>query len=155
SPALGAYRRKRVGDDPGQSRLDELAAQVAELRKNPPSPARPEIRLAYMGSNVFIPTAEPTFTGMAIELRVWNTGKPGKILEWGLVIIPPDGHKPIIAQLTRIPETLTASGAKVGAIIRAQDALYAKALESDVGMDPITGTLLFYATHPKNIVTNP
>lgn len=130
-------------------RLEDLEA----IQKHPPQPARPELRLQIEGGNCFTPTDEPSLTGIGLQATVWNTGLSSRVMEWSLSVIPV-GATPALAQLTKMPDQLAAGGPKRSAILRASDALDVKTFKDPVGIDPVSGTLLFYVKLPRGKVLN-
>lgn len=138
----------------GVSTPDEAQSKVLGLERQL---SKPEIRLNLLGGNIFDPTAAPwkdQICGIALDVRVWNTGSPSIITEWGLVIVS-RGNTPIIAQLTKMPEQLTATGEYNGAILRATDALDTKTAFNEVGRGVVEGILLFYARIKRDDLEHP
>jgi hypothetical protein len=112
--------------------------------------AKPELHLAILGGNVFIPDGH-SLTGIALDTRVWNTGVHSVVTSWDLVVMP-KGTIPTIAQLTPIPEIIRVNGMQNSAIIRASNALDSKVKATPVGPIPVEGILLFYVKLPQHIV---
>ncbi len=112
-----------------------------------------ELRLSMLGGNIFIPdnVNEQILTGIALNVRVWNTGAPSFVSSWSLMVIP-HGEIPILAQLIRMPELLRVNGMHNNAVIRAIDALDLKVNTTSVGTTPVEGTLLFYVKLSQKIV---
>jgi hypothetical protein len=81
---------------------------VADYR-SPVEPQKPDLHLAMSGGNVFIPDKMPGITGIGLDARVWNTGAPSVVIDWKFRIIP-NGKEAVLAQLTKMPNVLTASG---------------------------------------------
>lgn len=148
--SLSAATRARLSN----TKVHHNAAGGIETRD--PAPSKPALRIAMAGGNVFVPEApglNDRFTGIAIETRLWNTGKPSVATSWSLVVVP-QGHIPVVGQLTKIPETLRLGGEFNSTIIRASDALDVKALTTPASEIPMQGTLLFYLEMPKNLVVD-
>ena len=103
-----------------------------------------------MGAKVFLPDGEPSLTGIALDVRVWNTGKPSRIVQWSLAVVP-QGAMPIFAQHTKMPNTLTAGGEKNSLALRASDSLDDRTLTTDVGLEPLSDRILFYVPLEKEI----
>ena len=115
--------------------------------------ATPDIHISLLGANVFIPDSEPNLTGIAIDARVWNTGRPTNITEWKLEILP-NGKDPVLAQFTKMPNVITAKGKINSASIRLRDSLADKSLENKIAQTPVEGVILFYVSLPKAVVQN-
>lgn len=114
---------------------------------------RPQIMLSLLGGNIFNPKAPDLrfLTGIALDVRIWNNGRPSPITEWRLTVIPP-GRSPAIAQLTEISDLLRLGGAKNSAVLRTADDLSRKLAHEDVGTKPTDGTVLFYVKLDKPLV---
>ena len=74
-----------------------------------PSVSKPELHLTISGGNVFIPTEMPTWTGIGLDVRIWNTGSPSVVTEWTMKITA-NGGSSVRAQLTAMPNVLNGSG---------------------------------------------
>ncbi len=113
----------------------------------------PELHLSILGGNIFTPdnVNEQILTGIALNIRIWNTGAPSFVSSWSLMVIPHEAI-PILAQSTRIPEILRVNGVYNNAEICASDALDLKVKATSVETTPVEGTLLFYVKLPKKIV---
>ncbi|HVI28317.1 hypothetical protein [Hansschlegelia sp.] len=152
-----AFLKSRI--DAYESKLgvttpDEAQSKVLGLERQL---SKPEIRLNLLGGNIFNPAMAPwkdQICGVALDVRVWNTGSPSIITEWGLVIVS-RGNTPIIAQLTKMPEQLTTTGEYNGAILRAADALDTKTAFNEVGRGVVEGILLFYARIKRDELEHP
>jgi hypothetical protein len=115
------------------------------------APLRPELRLMIQGANVFIPDLQPTWTGIGVDARIWNTGKPSIVTGWSMTIIP-NGKPPIVAQLTQMPNVLTAHGPFNSSRLLAENSLELKTKDTPVETMPVSGALLFYVALLKDIV---
>ncbi len=126
---------------------------VADLRNDDPTKAssKPEFHIALSGANVFIPDLMPDVTGIAIDARIWNTGAPSIVTKWSMKIIP-NGAPPVVAQLTAMPNVLTAIGPFNSTKLLASNSLEIKVRETQVSLTPISGVLLFYVSLPKTLV---
>jgi hypothetical protein len=114
----------------------------------------PGLKISMSGANVFVPDEARDLTGIALDATVWNTGTPTRATEWNLAVIP-QGKRPVIAQLTAIPEFLRLGGAINSGVIRGSDALDQKTLAADIGNSPISGKLLFYVPMKQEVVLAP
>jgi len=114
-------------------------------------PARPELHVKLLGANVFIPDQWPSVTGIGLQTRVWNTGALSIVTDWTLKVIP-NGKQAVVAQLTEMPNVLTATGEISTGILRAEDSLEKKTRTAQVGITPVDGTLLFYIPLPRDVV---
>ncbi|MGO8753677.1 MAG: hypothetical protein ACLQHK_00400 [Gallionellaceae bacterium] len=120
-------------------------------------PLKPNLMLSMSGANIFIPDAPDMrnhLTGIAINAKVWNTGVSSVATEWSLSVILKD-MPPIIAQLTKIPNSLHLNGPINSTIIRAKDALDDKTKRIQIQRTPVEGTLLFYVPIKKNLIMEP
>ncbi|MFZ1961928.1 MAG: hypothetical protein WAU78_00405 [Roseiarcus sp.] len=126
---------------------------VADLR-GPPTPQHPELRIAMSGANVFVPDKIPGVTGIGLDAKIWNTGALSIVTVWSLVVIP-NGAKPVVAQLTQMPNVLTANGPFNSARLLAGNSLEAKTKDTTVGDEPVSGVLLFYVQLPQDVVVAP
>jgi hypothetical protein len=115
------------------------------------SARRPELHLAVSGGGIFIPDGDPSLTGINLNARVWNTGAPSIVTAWSLRVIP-NGQAGVSAQLTTMPNVLSASGPVNSARILGADSLEVKAAGSPVGITPVSGSLLFYVRLPMKVV---
>jgi hypothetical protein len=59
---------------------------------------RPDFKVLMMGANIFVPTQEKGWSGIALQAKIWNVGAPSVVVSWSLTIITP-GQTPVIAQL--------------------------------------------------------
>ena len=112
--------------------------------------------MVLLGANIFVPTAPDlhrSTTGIAIDARIWNLGRPSRVTDWKLVVIS-QGSKPILAQYTEIPDQLRLGGGTNSSILRAADDLSKKVLDADVTAVPVQGAVLFYITLLKSSVMN-
>lgn len=101
------------------------------------------------GGNVFVPDGEPSWTGIALDVLVVNSGKRSLAVDWQMIVAPPDGH-PRNAQLTRIPKVLTAKGTYHTTHITEGESLVESTLASPLETNvPRRGKLLFYVILPK------
>jgi len=115
---------------------------------------KPELHLTIMGGNVFVPDTVPGWTGIGLNARIWNTGTPSTATSWSMVVIPNGGQR-VVAQLTEIPNVLLAKGQVNSAKLLAEDSLETKTISTQIGMTPISGTLLFYVALPQVVVNDP
>jgi hypothetical protein len=123
----------------------------------PQSTLPPNLMLSMLGGNVFEPDAKDMhnrLTGIGINAKIWNTGAPSVATEWSLSVIP-EKATPVIAQLTKIPETLRLSGSINSAVIRSSESLEDKTKTAPVQATPVEGTLLFYAPIKREMVLAP
>jgi hypothetical protein len=113
---------------------------------------RPNFRLLLQGSNIFIPDAEPSLTGIVLDVIITNSGTPSVALDWKLSVVPATGA-PRTAQLTKIPQSLVARGRNNTAHVSASESLVESTLSSPLETDvPRSGKLLFYVALPKKDV---
>jgi hypothetical protein len=78
--------------------------RATDLQQPPAEPPKPELRLSMSGANVFTPDAldvRSRLTGVALDVKVWNTGAPSVATDWTLAVIP-QGKTPVLGQLTEI-----------------------------------------------------
>ena len=129
-----------------------LGLVIADQR-GPEQPARPELHVKLFGADVFVPTGWPDKTGIGLQAMVWNTGAHSIVTGWGLKVIP-NGKEPVIAQITEMPNRLTATGESRSADLRSSDSLENKSSTSPVGLEPVKGILLFYVALPKQVVNS-
>jgi hypothetical protein len=118
---------------------------------------RPELKLAMSGGNVFlpdIPDSQNFRAGLAIDATAWNTGAPSVATAWSLVVIP-QGKKPVLAQLTKMPDQIRASGPINSGVIRGSEALDIKTKKEPIQNIPVDGTLLFYVSLEQKVVLEP
>lgn len=115
---------------------------------------KPEFRLVILGGNVFAPTEARKLTGIAVGVRIWNTGEPSIAPSWKMRIVP-NGRDAIEAQTTAMPTVLNAQGDINSAVLRSSDSIETKTLKSKVGKDPIEGKLLVYVELPQTVVVAP
>ena len=130
-------------------------SSVATLRAEESAPSgKPELKVLICGGNVFtpeIPDLRDTHTGIALDVKVWNTGTPSVATEWNLNVIVP-GRIPVRGQLTKIPDWLRLGGEFNSVVIRSSQSLERMTAASRVDMTPIEGTLLFYVAIKKDTV---
>jgi len=147
---LASYRQKE--------QIESQAATDSEKRKGAVAiPDNPELKISMLGGNIFVPDApdlHDQYTGIALVVRIWNTGKPSIATSWSLVVVP-QGQQPVVAQFTKIPDQLRAGGQLNSAVIRASDDLDPKTIRAPVTDIPLQGTLLFYVKLKKAIVVDP
>jgi hypothetical protein len=142
-----------------QHRFIEKKSNVAleEAPNRQQSPAnlqKPELRLSMSGANVFTPDAQDVrerLTGIALNVKVWNTGTPCVATDWSLAVIA-QGKTPALAQLTRIPEHLSLGGPINSTVIHASDALDVKTSANPISTQLVDGTLLFYVQMKRAVV---
>jgi hypothetical protein len=115
---------------------------------------RPEFHLTIPGANIFIPDAQPTWTGVGVDARIWNTGAPSIVTDWSMKIVP-NGGDAVNAQLTAMPNVLSATGSFNSTKLLAANSLEAKTRDTPVGATPVEGVLLFYIALPKAAVQAP
>lgn len=111
-----------------------------------------EFHLSMSGGNVFIPDEWPDRTGIGLDAEIWNTGAPSIVTSWSMRITP-NGGQPVIAQPTKMPNVLSATGEFNSARLLAANSLELKTKQTPVGITPVSGVLLFYVSLPKNIVS--
>ena len=114
---------------------------------------KPEFHLHVAGGNIFTPDGIPSATGIALETKIWNTGAPSIVTSWTMKVIP-NGGSAVIAQLTAMPNVLTARGNAGSSRILAKDSLEEKTKAKEVGATPVEGILLFYVLLPHEVVTS-
>lgn len=117
-------------------------------------PSKPELRLAMSGGNIFTlvaPGLRGPHTGILLNAKVWNVGKPSVATTWALLVFAQD-KTPVIAQHGHIPDQLILSGKFSNRVIRASDALDEKTKTTPITEIPIEGILLFYVPLSKSIV---
>jgi hypothetical protein len=111
------------------------------------------INAILRGANVFIPDAAPELTGIVLTVRMWNTAEPTFVVDFSLTI-EVEGHQPVKAQLTDMPETLRLNG-ESSTVLTAGMSLERKSAATPLGAAPMDGTLLFYAKIKKADVLRP
>jgi hypothetical protein len=121
--------------------------------KQEPESKLPEFHLLLDGGNIFIPDQAKELTGISLDARIWNLGKPSIVTAWSLTILPKD-LMPIRAQFTKIPAELLIGGAN-STVIRASGSLADKTSKDTVGTDLVSGVLLFYVKLSKKTVVRP
>ena len=126
-----------------KQKIEELPSRGDEKKNT----SEAELRLALSGGNIFIPDQRPDLTGIALDAKIWNLGKPSVATEWNLVIESP-GKKAVRAQLSVIPPNLKIGNGKKKTIPRA-NALDVKTGTVEISTTPIEGVLLFYAQIEK------
>ena len=133
---------------------------VGEFTKYAPTETKPDIdqpklKLSMSGANVFVPDGEglKQLTGIALNVKTWNTGTPSVAANWSLVVTP-QSNVPVVAQLTKIPNSLKLSGNFNNVSINSVDALDVKTSSTPIGEIPVEGVLLFYVKLPKNVVSS-
>lgn len=119
----------------------------------------PDFKITLLGSNVFIPDQDPILTGIALEVRIRNSGGESIATDWALTITP-IGGQPIRGQLTKPPESLTLKGVNTSRTIKLRQddfSLERQAMSSPLKPnDPsIQSQILFYAPLPKAEVMAP
>jgi hypothetical protein len=112
---------------------------------------KPELHLSVSGGNVFVPTDQPTWAGIGVEARVWNTGSPSVVTEWSMTITP-NGETPVKAQLTAMPNVLAAAGPFNSSVLLAANSLEIKTRDTPVKLQAVPGVLLFYVDLPRDVV---
>ena len=113
--------------------------------------AAPDFKLSLLGGNVFTPDQSPSYTGIALEVRIRNAGGQSIATDWALDVHKADGQR-IHAQLTKPPNALTLKGPNTGVVqLRAEDfglERLATATPLKVGDPPLQSQLLFYVAMP-------
>jgi hypothetical protein len=106
--------------------------------------SRPALKISISGGNVFVPGVPQwnRYTGIALDAKIWNTGKPSAATEWTLIVMP-KGVTPIHAQLLNIPDELRLGGTEIGIIVHASDDLLTKTEKMEITELPTYGKLLF------------
>ncbi|MGB7097323.1 MAG: hypothetical protein WBD95_00950 [Xanthobacteraceae bacterium] len=127
-----------------------IGLAAADLRP-PSAPQKPELHLTMSGGNVFVPDGWPDRTGIGLDAQVWNTGAPSIVTSWSMKVTP-NGAESVIAQLTKMPNVLSATGPFSSSRLLAANSLETMAKENAVGMTPVSGVLLFYVSLPHGIV---
>jgi len=126
---------------PQSSPRDEVAAMNA-----------PNLRILLQGGNIFVPDQKPTWTGIALDAIIINTGRPSVALDWGMSIIPPTGT-PVRAQLSDLPKSLVARGPAGNSYLSDAESLAQSTLTDPLQTNvPRSGKLLFYVVLPKKTV---
>jgi hypothetical protein len=112
----------------------------------------PELRALVDGANIFIPDARDmrNVSGIALDVKIWNTGRPSAVVDYRLVIYPKVGNR-VIGQITKIPDHFNATGKYNSLSMGAADDLSMKTI-AKVGNDIIIGKLLFYANIQKQLI---
>jgi hypothetical protein len=140
-----------------QDAAEHAASPVATEEPAAPLAKVPQLRLTVFGGNIFTPNASDVrsrLTGMGLTVQIWNTGSPSVATEWSLVVTP-QGKGPVVAQLTKIPEQLIATGKINSSVLRSSDDLSVIAASREIRSIPINGTLLFYVALDQATVLNP
>lgn len=115
----------------------------------------PEFRINLLGANIFESTGNSDITGILIDARIWNTGKPSIITEIELTLIV-EGNAPILAQFTKMPNRLDLSGQNAGnSVLAERDDLERIVTSAAIGATLVEGKALFYAHVPKLKVLHP
>jgi hypothetical protein len=118
---------------------------------------KPELRLSLTRGNAFTPSTFSThhsLTGVALNVKVWNTGVPSAATDWKLEVIP-QGESPVQGQLSVIPEQLRVGGWFNSTVIHASDSLDEKIKSGPISSTPVDGTLLFYVHLKKKVIVDP
>jgi hypothetical protein len=131
-----------------REREEKVKETIEEIKK------RPEFRLVLMGGDIFVTDSDPKWTGLALGIRIWNTGAPSVTVSWSLAIAP-KGQTPVLAQWSKRPEQIRAGGIRNSAIIRASEGIDLITAETPVNAIPIQGNVVFYTDLEKSIVTHP
>lgn len=112
----------------------------------------PKFTISLLGGNIFIPEEARDITGIALDARIMNAGAPSIAADWKLLVIP-KGRTPVLAQYTKVPETLRLGGERSSAVIRGSQSLGEltgrQAVQKGTAVD---GVLLFYVRLPKTEV---
>lgn len=107
----------------------------------------PELHILMTGGDVFV--VGPETTGIRLNTRIWNTGAPSVATSWSLVIFPPGPTVPVRTQFVTIDHTYRMpDGFEFGP----SDSLDAATLKAPVTSVPTTGSVLFMAPLPRDIV---
>ena len=64
------------------------------IRKNAkvtPSQTNPDLRLAITGWRSFTPKPDDGTTGLIVDIRVWNLGKPSVATKWSISVLMKEG----------------------------------------------------------------
>ncbi|GEM_PF-3969495 len=113
--------------------------------------SRPQLRLIVQGANIFQLDQKPTWTGIMVHARIWNTGAPSVVTEWSMAIIP-NGAPAVAAQFTKFPVELVVSGAAGSRKFTQTDSLDMKTDATLVNDVPVSGSLFFIVEMPKEVV---
>ena len=109
-------------------------SNVTDLKK-------PDLHLAVSGGNVFVPDGRPELTGVGLDARIWSTGAPSIATGWAMKITP-NGGDAVVAQLTAMPNVLSATGPFHSAKLLAANSLETKTRDKQIGRRPVEGVLL-------------
>lgn len=136
-----------------QNHIDLMRSQFENLYKGSQQKLTlTSFTLVIQGGNVFVPTEEPTLTGLSLDVVISNTGAPSVVLDWKLSVIPVTGS-PRSAQLTKIPSSLVLRGKAGTAHVSESESLMESALSTPIEANiPRKGKLLFYVALPKSDV---
>lgn len=118
------------------------------------APGKPELKMSVSGGNIFTlqsPDLRDQLTGIALNVKVWNTGTPSVAISWNLNVIVP-GRIPVRAQLTNITDQLPLGGAVNSLVIHPSESLERKTSATQIEMIPIDGILLFYVAIDKDVI---
>lgn len=109
-----------------------------------------QIKLLIRGGNIFVAEHGELLTGIALSVKVWNTGKPNTVVKWSLTVTP-SGIPGETVDSKAMPDVLTLNGPPT-TVLRSEDSLERKVEEAEIGVIPKAGTLLFYVRLPKETV---
>jgi len=116
-----------------------------------PAPQPPHFILSISGGNIFIPTEEPKWTGLALDVSIRNSGGESIATDWKMTISPTGNVVPSLAQLTAIPDFLRAGGVANSVVIKSTDSLEQKTHTTPIGTNHVVdGVLLFYTKLTKH-----
>jgi hypothetical protein len=117
----------------------------------------PDFKLSILGGIVFIPDQDSALTGIAIEVRIRNSGTPSIATDWSMLVHLPRNDRIIAAQLTKPPPVLTLNGPAGKVLLHASESIEDKVASKPMraGDPPVQGWLLFYLTLPKPDVIAP
>jgi hypothetical protein len=121
---------------------------------NPPAQTGPtNFVLSIPGGNIFVPDQAKKLTGIALNVSIRNSGAPSTANDWQLWIVPGHNVTPVLAQLTRIPKSLSLGGPINSAVITDDQSLIDKTHQKPVGAgEVVDGVLLFYTSLSKSTV---
>jgi hypothetical protein len=122
-----------------------------------PSPKPANFKITLLGGNVFISDQDARLTGVALEVRIRNSGGESIATDWALTITP-TGGQPVRAQLTKPPKSLTLKGVNTETTLKQDDfSLEERGVSSPLRPNdpPIQSQILFYAPLSKAEVMAP
>lgn len=132
------------------------AAKLSNPRQPKLLPDRPLFEIMFDNAAVFVPTpgqlGAHLKTAIAMDVKVWNLGSPGHIVQW-ILHVTPINEQPDILRAIAIANDIRVGGSPA-IIIERKESLIEKCEKELVGTTLVRGKILFLSTLEQAIVAD-